>query len=363
MSKNLIVQRFLPSYRKEVAKYLSENGECEYIIGTNVEFSKAKNSETLEGINYTQLKMYRFKVFGREFYYQRGLLRLLIRKSPKNIITEAESALLSYFIVLFYRHFINRKCKVTVWCFYALPGLAKPDYIIKFKLLLWRLCDKYLSYHNFGKKFLISKKFKSEQIFVAVNVGETEKYKKLRTLYDSKSPEKARTQLGLQNRFTIAYIGSLTSSKKPQILLGIAKELHDNKINLLFIGGGPLESLLSQDSNCYTYVKWTNNLLDYFCGIDLIILPGRGGIIISEALTLGIPIMAHEADGVELDLINHQTGKLINSVEKNNLLNEIINFRDNFDSQSELYKFKCRELIDTRFNSRSMGESIIKCLE
>ena len=44
----------------------------------------------------------------------------------------------------------------------------------------------------------------------------------------------------------------------------------------------------------------------YYRAADVLALPGRGGMVISEAMTHGLPVIVHEADGTERDLVRHR---------------------------------------------------------
>jgi glycosyltransferase involved in cell wall biosynthesis len=47
---------------------------------------------------------------------------------------------------------------------------------------------------------------------------------------------------------------------------------------------------------------------------DVVVIPGRGGIVISEAMAWRLPVVVHEADGTELDLVSDgETGYVLNS--------------------------------------------------
>jgi glycosyltransferase involved in cell wall biosynthesis len=41
----------------------------------------------------------------------------------------------------------------------------------------------------------------------------------------------------------------------------------------------------------------------YYRAADVVTLPGRGGIVISEAMAYGLPVAVHQADGTEYDLV------------------------------------------------------------
>ena len=51
----------------------------------------------------------------------------------------------------------------------------------------------------------------------------------------------------------------------------------------------------------------TGSLCDYLLGSKLLVLPNLGGLVFSEALVHGVPVLTGPADGSELDLLLHQS--------------------------------------------------------
>jgi len=56
----------------------------------------------------------------------------------------------------------------------------------------------------------------------------------------------------------------------------------------------------------------TEGIENYYRAADVVALPGRGGMVISEAMAYGRPVIAYHADGTEYDLvIDGVTGVLL----------------------------------------------------
>ena len=47
----------------------------------------------------------------------------------------------------------------------------------------------------------------------------------------------------------------------------------------------------------------TTELAWYYRAADVLLIPGRGGIVMSEAMAFGLPVVVHQADGTEYDLV------------------------------------------------------------
>ena len=65
---------------------------------------------------------------------------------------------------------------------------------------------------------------------------------------------------------------------------------------------------LAKDTWCRRNFSWCENrfFCDYCCS-KLLVLPNLGGLVFSEALVHGVPVLTGPADGSELDLLLHQS--------------------------------------------------------
>ena len=98
-------------------------------------------------------------------------------------------------------------------------------------------------------------------------------------------------------------------------------------------------------------------ILEVYKAIDLLVLPGRGGIVISEALSLGVPVLVYQGDGVELDLIVDGCGSIIINNSVDTIVEEILSFTKVI--QQENVVNNCRRVIDQKYNSTTMASAII----
>lgn len=358
MSELLIIQRFIPEYRKEVAKKLTVD-KIEYLIGTEVAGSKATNSADLSGIKYHQLKLRRVRIFRRDIFYHEGLFQFLIEKRPKVILTEAESALGTYLMVILYKLLFGNGVRTGVWCFFKIPGREYTVITQLVKKFLWARFDFFVSYHSLGKKYLVSLGFLEESISVATNVCATDRFVSMRTLFDSLSKDKCCQKLGIKNDFVVGYIGTLSEAKRPDLLVKASNLLDEKNTSVLIAGRGHfVKNLQSLESwPIINYIEWTDNVLEVYKAIDLLVLPGRGGIVISEALSLGVPVIVYQGDGVELDLIVDGCGSIIHDNSVETIVEEISSFLKVM--QQENVVNNCRRIIDQRYNSTTMANAII----
>lgn len=304
---SLILQRIIPVYRANVFRNVqSLKPEVMMVIGEDVPNSKVKNANELTGINYTQLKTVHFNILGRTLTWHRGLFSLLRKTKPKRIVCEAESHILGYATALFYRLFFNRKVKLGYWAFVRIPGREYNQNSLSqwFKKFMRGFFDHFFVYHNYGKQGLVELGFNPEKITVVTNVGRVEKFKKMAEAKISKA--EARKRLNLPHEITLLFLGALDPNKDPLKLIEIQK-LADFGVNLMFLGRGPcldeIQALAKTNNAILAPGHVNERFSDYLSAVDLLVVPGRGGVVISEMLGFGIPALVHQADGVEFDII------------------------------------------------------------
>lgn len=310
-----ILQRVCTQYRVPLFQSLSFDSEIEFhlFIGDDVPDSKVKNADNLTGINYTRLKSYFIKLRGHYFPIHTDLIKKIREYKPDIIICEGESNFFGYLQAIFYKNLYKRKTKLVHWCFIALPGenLNDKPFIAKVKSFFRLFFDGFLVYSNYSKHRLLEIGGVPEnKIFVATNVGDTKKSLiGADSVFESK--KQIRHSLGIKDNFTVTYLGTLDKNKRPDLLLEIAKFNQDKNLNFLILGSGPmLEQLMSSVQelalDCvYLPGRIIDDLPLYLKASDVLIIPGRGGIVISEAMAYSLPVIVHECDGTENDLIKH----------------------------------------------------------
>src|SRR5690606_12917358 len=100
----------------------------------------------------------------------------------------------------------------------------------------------------------------------------------------------------------------------------------------------------------------------YFLGSDVFVLPGLGGLAISEAMVYGLPVIASIGDGCEVDLVDEKNGFLDPELDEDRLLNyldELYNNRDLLES----FKKGSREKIINNYNVENYVSKILNSIE
>lgn len=122
------------------------------------------------------------------------------------------------------------------------------------------------------------------------------------------------TNFSFQNR--IIFSGKLIDKKNPKILIQALSRIKNKSVNLLFAGNGPLINELEKDLDLLRLHKRVQflgllnkeNLIQKYLESDVLILPSSygetWGLVINEALYLGMPVIVSDRVGSSIDLCN-----------------------------------------------------------
>jgi glycosyltransferase involved in cell wall biosynthesis len=167
----------------------------------------------------------------------------------------------------------------------------------------------------------------------------------------------------------VLFVGNLSDQKKPFLLLDIFENLKDEEFNLVLIGSGLLEKSIKNEikkrniKNIQMLGHKSEDLVKYYVASDCLILPGLGGMVISEALASSLPVVMHKSDGVEYDLIiNYKTGFRVKNANSKEFIKKIRYLKDNPDEREKM-AYKCKKLIVEKFNTKNMVQKIIEAVD
>ena len=367
-----ILQRVCPNYRRALFKELSihDRLEMKLFIGEDVPNSKVKNDKDLTGINLVRLQTRFINFFSRTLVFHKDLVSKLKAYNPDVILCEGESHFLGYVQAIYYRIVYNKRVALMHWCFISLPGesVNRLSFRNLIKKYFRNFFDAFVVYSKYSKDCLIELGQPSDKIFIATNVGDVKKHL-LAADSIKESPCEARRKLNLPERFTVLYLGTLDENKHPDLILDIARKSNPELFNFLIIGSGPLINSLRIEAeqyglnNVYIPGRVVENLPIYCRASDVLIIPGRGGIVISEAMTYGIPIVVHQADGTEYDLVeNGVNGFRVINGDVETFKKALDFLLDNPDTKIQMGA-EGKRLVQTRFTTKNMVESISKAAE
>ncbi|TFB10133.1 glycosyltransferase [Candidatus Marinimicrobia bacterium MT.SAG.2] len=344
-------------------KYLTAT---EHGIGEDVPNTKIKSGPDLRGINYRKLKTLFLPLNARTLQWHVGLVGELRKFNPDVILCEGESHFVGYLQAIGYKYLFNRRVALMHWCYISLPGwpsIGGKGFRSLIKAFFRRFFDAFVVYSSFSKECLLKLGQPDEKVFVATNVGGIQRFLSISdSMTDTTS--KARQKLGLPERFTVLYLGTLDENKRPGVMLDLAKKSDSERFNFVLLGTGPLlESLLEQAtreelSNVFLPGRMVDELPLYLRSADVLMIPGRGGIVISEAMAFGLPIIVHQADGTEYDLVQDKvTGFHLSGGSVDDFYQAIKYLQINPDICAEMGQ-KSKQLVETKFTIDNMVNQI-----
>lgn len=364
-----ILQQVCSSYRIPLLTKLSASAEIEMTLfyGEDVPNTKIKSGSNLKNFNHCKMNTRFLKLATRTLSWHVGLVGELRRFKPDVILCEGESHFLGYLQAIFYRCFFNRRAALMHWCFYSLPGweaVGGKGHRSIVKRFFRPFFDAFVAYSSFSKDCLLQLGQPSEKIFVATNVGDTERFLQHANSLKETALE-AKNKLGLPDRFTVLYLGTIDAIKRPDVMLDLAKECGSESFNFVLVGSGPLLEELRKRvesenlSNVFIPGRVVNELPLYYRAADALLIPGRGGIVISEAMAFGVPVIIHQADGTESDLVQDEvTGLLLKNGSLNDFRTAIESLQSNPGQCAEMGS-KSEQLVRTRFTTANMVQQII----
>lgn len=310
---------------------------------------KAKNRTICQAINLT-------------FFYE------LIRYKPDVILCEGASNLFSASVAFLYASLFRKK---FVW--WSLGELKNRKKTIYRKILeapiqfLERNSDAIISYSSIGAEYFKRIGVNEDRIYVAVNVIDTEKKK---ALIASLNTDEIYRKAHENSDFNLIFVGAITKEKRLDLLLEAFAVFEKSApgVKLTIVGDGEyFEACKAQAVELkIENVLFTGRVVDgvsrYFLQSDLFVLPGLGGLAVSEALVHGLPVIASIADGCEKDLLGTGAGIIDEALDAEKLLVHLNELYHDRVKLSEM-KQEAVRVIDSVYNIHTYMGSIQKCIE
>lgn len=154
--------------------------------------------------------------------------------------------------------------------------------------------------------------------------------------------------------FKYLYVGRLAPEKNLSLLIDTFNDIGDE---LIIIGSGPeKEQLEKRAKNNITFLGYVNNsaLADIYNQCNVFILPSLSepwGLVVEEALALGLPVIVSDRVGCKDDLVNNN-GLIFDANDKNSLKNAMEKMKKDYSRFYEsANKYNMEKMYDKQINS------------
>ncbi len=341
-AKTIILYRVIQEWRAPVFEKLCANEDINLEVWHGPDFKGTKIISTKKEYLFKRKKLVSLKL---KLKSKNGIIAMpispflffsLIVKNPKVVICEGSSNIINSIIAFIYCKLFQKK---YIW--WSLGKLQNRQYDIKRSLIdklvqyIEVKSDAIITYSSIGENYFLSIGAKKEKIFKAVNVVDTEKVlsniNKKEDIYELKTFYKNKYD------FIVLFVGALIKEKSIDILIKAQAKLENknSKVGLIIVGDGnyrkQLEAL-AKKLNCKN-IEFVGKKIDdnykYFALGDVFVLPGLGGLAISEAMCYGMPIISSIGDGCEVDLVGPQNGIIDKEITEDSLVEHIEYFINN----------------------------------
>ena len=362
--KVVINYRVIQGWRAPIFQKLSNDNDLDIEVWYGPDFPGTKVVSSTNEFNFKKRKLWSLKIILKSangfilMPFSPFLFFKLIIKNPQVVICEGASNLANSIIAFIYCKIFGKK---YIW--WSLGKIQDRVYdkkrllIDKLITFIERNADNIITYSSVGKKYFRGLGIPDEKIIVAVNVIDTESKLEAIKQFDE------ATELKKQYKhydFISLFVGALTKEKSIEKLLIAHKKLENKKINIccIIVGDGSYRDELEQEAkrlqvhNVYFVGKKILDSYKYFSIADLFVLPGLGGLAISEAMCYGLPVIASIGDGCEVDLVSKRNGIIDKDMTAEKLADYIQYFYDNREI-TKIFGEKSKEVIKYKYNSQN----------
>lgn len=317
--KIVLVLPSLPVYRLEfLIKFnkLLTKKDKELIVISGKNKQKKEIKEIQEKLPFKILKqeIIGFKMFKFSINWQKGLLKIVWKEKPHQLIMLANFGNINYLILLILLK-IDRTPYILWGSGYNRIDLKDKEIRIKNKIesFFIKHASGYVTYSQYFANKLIKRGIPNKKVIVAQNTINIEKI-------IEKYPEIEKQRDYKFAKFL--FVGAIIPQKKLDLAILACKILLEKGYRYRFdiVGGGAIlyelkEKILQYSLTDTVFLhgpKYNNELEYYFISSNVFILPGTGGLAINEAMAYSLPVISTPGDGTAYDLIkNGENGFLL----------------------------------------------------
>jgi glycosyltransferase involved in cell wall biosynthesis len=171
-------------------------------------------------------------------------------------------------------------------------------------------------------------------------------------------------------KFNVLFVGAITHGKNIELLVRVFGRLHreDATAKLTIVGDGDhrsnLESLV-QELGLNNSINFVGHVSDgiarYFYDATVMVMPGLGGLAVSDALSHGVPVICGVGDGSEMNLIDGSNGRVLSPLDEESLFSTLSELRSN-NSLQKKWRENASKIVVEKYNITNYVSVIADCI-
>ena len=321
------------------------------------------SADTAFGFPHKEFTYKEWRVGPYTIRWHSGVFGLLKEFDPDSIVIVGESGVATNWLIAFWAKMKSKH--LFMWtCGWEAQPTGSFAYRLKrlFMKTYFRLPQCMFVYGTKARDYMVGLGVPASGITVCYNGIDIEPLAGGEEAIRAKALEYRKTHAD-SNDTIFLYVGGLFAGKRVDVLLRSFAELQkDNNVALWIVGDGPQRKELEQKvqelkiANCRFFGRIFTDVDMYFAASDFLLLPGQGGLALTQAMFWRVPCIAAEADGTEDDLvIEGETGFRFEPGNTDDLLRamrEAIALRSS--SEDENMRSRCRALVEEQSNVNRM---------
>ncbi|AZQ85452.1 glycosyltransferase [Colwellia sp. Arc7-635] len=315
--KLAVVYRVIQGWRVPVFERLSQDKDFKVFYGCDFQNTKVVSAKG--PFNFTTKKLHSIPLAYKKtngnmlLPVSLGLFFELVRFRPDVVLCEGASNFINNISIFLYCKLFRKK--MIQWGLGEIRGRKKSSirkYLDPFIIPIEKRADAIVAYSSEGSKYYKKIGIEEKNIFVAVNVVDTEKRQS-----EIEAFRKTHHNVHNSQVFKVLFVGALEPNKNIDMLINSFKSFNSlyRDTELHIVGGGSdklrLEQYVRQNEMYDSVIfhgKVDGALINVVHDKDVFVMPGLGGLAVSDMLCHGIPVICGIGDGCEKDLINGKNG-------------------------------------------------------
>lgn len=287
------IQPFVPTYRRglfdAIAARLAVDGfELEVWHAEPVGRAAARRN-AIRGTWSRLIRQYRISIGNRNLTFRPIVKRA---REPRVVVAGLASTNIETYLLA-----ADPRVNLMLWGHGK--NFTASNVSLDSKLESW-LCKRaahVFAYTIEGREHLIARGMPESKVSTVMNTTDTSAIRSARAQMTEPMISSMRNELELSEKVVALFVGALDESKRLPFLFSAADKIAEanSKFRLLIAGAGPLDDYVRHEADVRDYVTMlgprdTREVGEISSIVDILLMPGRVGLVAVDSLALGIPL-------------------------------------------------------------------------